>query len=244
MELSTTALALLALTAFFTGISKTGLPGLGIVFVVLVPMAMPAKISTGYILPFLLFGDIMALLVWRKEAAWSILRMLLPAMGIGVVAGYFIMDIVADAVYSKVLGGGVLFLVALEWVRKRFELPIPVGKPAIGYGVGFTGGVLTMLANAAGPVTLIYLLAMNISKEKFIGTRAWLYMIINSFKIPFSMSLGLITAESLKVNAMMFPFVLLGGLLGVYIVRRISGKVFETLVRIFAVLGGLKLFFQ
>ena len=244
MELSTTALALLALTAFFTGVSKTGLPGVGIVFVVLVPMVMPAKISTGYILPFLLFGDIMALIAWRKEVVWSILVMLLPAMCIGVVAGYFIMDIVSNAEYGKVLGGVVLILVTLEWARKRFGLPIPVGKPAFGYGMGFIAGVLSMLANAAGTVTMIYYLAMNIPKEKFLGTRAWQTMIVNSFKIPFSMSLGLVTQDTLKVNLMMVPFVILGGLVGLYLVRRISGKVFDTLMRTFAFLGGLKLFFQ
>ena len=244
MELSTTALAVLALTAFFTGVSKTGFPGLGIVFVVLVPLVMPAKISTGYILPFLLFGDILALAVWRKAAIWSIIWMLLPTMCIGIVAGYFVMDMVDDAIYSRVLGSAVLILVALEWIRKRFALAIPVGKPAIGYGVGFTAGVLTMLANAAGPLTTIYFLAMNISKEKFIGTRAWQAMITNLFKVPFSMSLGLITPESLKVNLMMIPFVILGGLAGFYLVRKVSNSVFEILMRAFAFLGGLKLFFQ
>ena len=244
MELSTAALVILALTAFFTGISKLGIPGLGIVFVVLVPMAIPAKLSTAYILPFLIFGDILAILYWRKTVVWRIIAILLPAMIVGIVAGYFIMQHIGDAVYGRLLGSVVLSLLALDWARRRFKLPIPVGNRSVGYGIGWLAGVMTMLANAAGPVNMIYLLAMDITKEEFVGTRAWLYFITNMFKVPFSMSLGLMSVESLKINAMMLPFVVLGGVIGVLVMRKMSSKAFATTMRTFAFLGGLKLFFQ
>ena len=244
MELSALALTLLALTALFSGMSKTGFPGLGIVFVVIVPLAIPAKESTGYILPFLIFGDVLAVIYWRKSAIWRHIAVMLPSMCVGIVCGYFLMDRIADAAYGRVLGSVVLLLTALDWARRRFDLPIPVGNRAVGYALGFLAGVMTMLANAAGAVTMIYLLAMSVSKEEFVGTAAWIFFIINLFKVPFSVALGLITWESLQVNLILLPFVLVGGYLGLVALRRISGKSFDTLMRALAFLGGLKLFFQ
>ena len=36
-----------------------------------------------------------------------------------------------------------------------------------------------MVANAAGPIMALYLLSMRFSKEKYIGTAAWYFMIMN-----------------------------------------------------------------
>lgn len=243
MELSTAAIALLIIVALGTGISKTGVPGLGIVFVVLTPLAIPAKESTGYILPFLIFGDCLAVLYWRRSAVWRHILAVAPAMCAGVVLGFVLMGRLDDAVYGKVLGIVVLALLGLDAARRHFHLPLPVTSRAFGYGMGLLAGVLTMLANAAGPVTMLYLLAMDVSKEEFIGTGAWLFFFINLFKVPFSAALGLMTWASFKVNLMLLPCVLLGGLIGVWIVRRIPAQVFERLMRGLTFLGGLKLLF-
>ena len=243
VDLSTQAIILLAITALFNGISKTGIPGLGIVFVVLVPLAIPAKVSTGYILPFLIFGDIMAVTYWRRSAVWRYILAVLPAMLVGIIIGYFIMDRISDVAYGRVLGGVVLFLILLDWARRYFGIPVPKDSRVLSYSIGLMAGILTMMANAAGPVVMLYLLAMNISKEEFVGTSAWIYFIINLFKVPFSMSLGLITFGSLQVNFMLLPFVIVGGILGVKVMRRLPLKTFENIMRVLAVLGGIKLLF-
>ena len=48
--------------AFMIGLSKAGLKGLGMVLVVLMASAFPAKASTGLVLPMLITGDIMAVI--------------------------------------------------------------------------------------------------------------------------------------------------------------------------------------
>jgi uncharacterized membrane protein YfcA len=104
-------------------------------------------------------------------------------------------------------------------------------------------GVMTMLANAAGPAMMLYLLSMNISKEEFVGTSAWIYFAINSFKVPFSIALGLITPETIKINLLFLPCIILGSIAGVFLLRRISGPMFEKLIRIMILIGGIKLLF-
>lgn len=236
-------MAILALSAVLAGIAKTGLPGLGVMFVVLVPMVLPAKASTGFILPFLMLADVFAVLYWRNKAVWRLIVVMLPAMCVGIVCGFFLMDRIDDAVYGKALGCMVLLLLLADWLCRRFMIAIPINGRVPGYCMGFLAGVLTMLANASGAVMVLYLLAMRISKEEFVGTGAWLFLFINLFKVPFSAALGLITLESLKMNLLLSPCVLLGCFLGVAILRRLSGKTFELLMRTLALVGGVKLLF-
>ncbi len=243
MDLSVSAFAILGLAAFLTGVSKTGIPGIAILGVVLVPLVLPAKVSTGYILPFLIFSDIIAVLYWRKAAVWRYILPVLPATFVGIVAGYLLMDRIDDAVYGKVLGTLVVLLIALDWVRRRYNIPVPLDSRVLAWAMGLLTGILTMLANAAGPAMMLYLLAMNITKEELVGTNAWLYAIINISKVPFSINLGLITTASFTVNLMLLPCVLAGGITGVLLMRRITGPAFEKLMRGLAFLGGVKLLF-
>ena len=243
MDISAFALVILGFSAVLIGISKTGVPGLAILGVVLVPMVIPAKLSTGYILPFLIFSDFVAVAYWRKAAVWRHILAVLPAMFLGIVGGYLLMGRIDDAVYGKVLGAIVILILIMDWARRRFNLPIPVDSRAFAWTMGFLAGLLTMLANAAGPAMMIYLLAMNISKEAFVGTNAWLYFIVNLCKVPFSMHLGLISPDSLLVNAMLLPCVVAGCVLGIAVMRKIPGEAFNTLMRVMAFIGGVKLFF-
>jgi uncharacterized protein len=92
-------------------------------------------------------------------------------------------------------------------------------------------------------VMTIYLLSMGLSKEEFIGTGAWFYFIINLFKLPFSIALGLVTWSSLGINLALLPLVLAGSFTGVLVMKRIPQKVFNILAQGLAVAGGIRLFF-
>ena len=233
----------LAFCAFITGLAKTGVPGMAMLGAVFVPMVMPAKQSTGYVLPFLLFADIIAVLYWRKAAVMSYIVAILPPMFVGIILGYFLMDRIPDAVYGKVLGSIIVLILAMDAVVRHQNLRIPENSRLFAWSMGLLAGAMTMLANAAGPVLMIYLLSMNISKEQFVGTGAWIYLAINIFKIPFSISLGLMTMDSFRTNLILLPFVILGGVLGVLLLRRISGPMFIKTMRAMVFIGGVKLFF-
>lgn len=241
MEFSPAAYCILGLSALLAGISKTGVPGVAILGVVFVPMVLPAKLSTGYILPFLLFADVMAIIYWRKAALWRHIVAVLPSMFLGIVVGYLLMGRIENAVYGKVLGAIVIFIIGFDWARRRFAIGFPVESRLFAWSMGFLAGLMTMLANMAGPAMMIYLLAMNLSKKEFVGTNAWLYFIVNLSKIPFSMSLGLITPDSFGVNLMLLPCVLAGGIAGPFLMRSIPEKTFGALMRFLAFAGGVKL---
>lgn len=98
-----------------------------------------------------------------------------------------------------------------------------------------------MLANAAGPVMALYLLAVALPKDAFVGTAAWFFLLINLLKLPFSAQLGLITTPSLLFNALLVPAIFAGLFLGRAVVRRLSQQGFDSFVLLFAVVAAFRL---
>jgi uncharacterized membrane protein YfcA len=102
-------------------------------------------------------------------------------------------------------------------------------------------GFVTMVANAAGPVTSIYFLMAGLPMLEFLGTGAWLFLVVNAFKLPFSIGLGLIDAPALGTDLVLVPFVLLGALIGYVFVRRINQQQFEWLALLLAAVSAIPL---
>ena len=100
-----------------------------------------------------------------------------------------------------------------------------------------------MMANAAGPIMVIYLPAMRLPKVQFVGTGAWFFFLVNWIKVPFSTNPGLMTAESARLNLMMLPFVAAGAVTGILVLKRIPQKGFGAVVQILAA-AAVKLLFR
>jgi uncharacterized membrane protein YfcA len=239
-------LALLA--AFCVGLSKGGLSAFGMFAVLLLAEILPARASTGFLLPLLIFADFFAVAAFRKHAQWPhIIRLIPPAFG-GVIAAYVWMHYyrhIPDSVFKPMIGWVVLFMVVLQWVRTQKEdllEKVPESR-IFGWVMGAACGITTMLANAAGPVSTMYLLAMRLPKWEFVGTGAWFFLIVNLFKVPFSYDLGLISGLSLGRNAVLFPAILAGVALGRFVLGRLSQKLFENLLLAFTALAALRLIF-
>jgi uncharacterized membrane protein YfcA len=107
--------------------------------------------------------------------------------------------------------------------------------------VGVLAGFTTLIANAAGPLMAVYLLALRLPKLEFIGTSAVYFLLLNLFKVPFMVDLGLITGSSLWVNLLLAPAVWIGALIGRWLVQRINQRWFEILTLGFTAVAGLRL---
>lgn len=227
----------MCLAALFIGISKTGIPGIGVLSVLLAAFAVPAKASTGLILPMLIFGDLVAVAVYRRHAQWWHLVRLIPCAAAGIVLGYFAMDWVKDSQLKPIIGVIILAVLGLTWWRNRgkdIETPKHWLFPVC---IGLLAGVTTMMANAAGPIMVIYLAAMRLPKEQFLGTGAWYYLLLNCFKVPFSQRLGLVNPQSIGMNLILAPLILAGALVGILVLRKLPTKRFATIVQIIAAIG-------
>ncbi|MBX3745611.1 MAG: sulfite exporter TauE/SafE family protein [Verrucomicrobiae bacterium] len=231
------------LAALGIGVSKSGLPGLSLLHVALFAHLFPGLQSTGVVLPMLIAGDFGAMGLFRRHTQWPHVARTLPPAVIGVAAGWALMRHLPDTRFSPVIGGIVLALAALQvtrdW-RPDAWRRVPHTR-TFAWTMGLLAGVTTMLANAAGPVMALYLLAVALPKQEFLGTAAWFFLLINLIKVPFSAQLGLITVPTLAFNALLLPAIAAGLLLGRAVMNRLPQRAFDTLVLAFAVLASLRL---
>ncbi|MBN1816813.1 MAG: sulfite exporter TauE/SafE family protein [Sedimentisphaerales bacterium] len=250
-DLGTWQWILLGICGILVGISKTGIPGFGILVVPLMAIAMgdEAMKSVGILLPMLIFADLFAVLYHRRNAEWRHIIRLIPFALAGIVAGYFAMKALKgqDLLVKRIIGGIVLLMIGLRlWQTQRLK-PDQEDKlphhPAFALAMGFAAGLTTMMANAAGPVMILYLLAMRLPKMQFVGTSAWFFFLVNWIKVPFHANLDNITAQSLGLDLCLFPFVILGALLGIVALTRIPQKAFNLVVQVLAVAAALTLIF-
>ncbi|MCE9606286.1 MAG: sulfite exporter TauE/SafE family protein [Planctomycetia bacterium] len=225
------------------GISKSGFAGFGLFHIVIFSGLFGARESTGILLPLLIVGDVTAVSVFRRHARWDYIRRILPPAVVGVVVGWWMMGRLDDTTFKPLIGAIILLLAVLQaarmWKPAWFS-EIPHAR-AFAWTLGFTAGMTTMLANAAGPIVAIYLVAVSLPKYEFVGTSAWFFLIINVLKIPFSTGLGLIRPDTLSLNLTLAPAVVAGLLVGRKLVHYIPQRLFDSLLLTFAAVAGLRM---
>ncbi|GHA07763.1 sulfite exporter TauE/SafE family protein [Streptomyces echinoruber] len=243
--------AALAFAALLVGFSKTAVSGANTVSLAVFAAVLPARASTGVLLPVLIAGDLLAVATYRRHAHWPTLWRLFPAVAAGVVTGTLFLLWADDGVMRTSIGAILLLMAAVTvWRRRAAGRDEDDGAPdavttragrikARSYGV--LGGFTTMVANAGGPVMSLYLLSAGFRKLGFLGTSAFFFLIVNLAKVPFSAGLGLIDGPSLLLDAALAVFVVPGALFGKWAVRRIDQRLFEQLVLAATVVGGLQL---
>jgi uncharacterized membrane protein YfcA len=236
--------ALAIASALLVGFSKTGIGGLGVLSVVIFARIMPAKQATGIVLPLLCFGDLIAVASYRPHTQWRFIWKLFPWTAAGVFIGYFTLGRIDDRQAKLLIGWITLALLVLHFVRRRMKSEEDPEHgwwfaPVIGILAGFT----TLIANAAGPLMAIYLLAMRLPKMEFVGTGAVFFMFLNLFKVPFMVHLDLINAASFKMNLLLAPAVFVGAYFGRKLLPRINQRLFENLAFGLAAAAGIKLLF-
>jgi uncharacterized membrane protein YfcA len=114
-----------------------------------------------------------------------------------------------------------------------------------GGSMGLLAGFTTMIGNLAGAFSNIYFLAMRLPKNNFIGTAAWLFFLINSFKVPFHIwSWETINSKSIFISLQLVPFVLIGLVAGVFLVKKIENDSYRKLILLFTAIGGIAILFN
>jgi uncharacterized membrane protein YfcA len=225
------------------GIGKAGISGMGLLPVVIFAFLFGARTSTGIVLPMLIVGDVAAVRAFHQHARWDYIRRMLPPACVGILVSAWYMRSLSEAVYKPIIGGIILGLVALQLAR--MQKPEWFGRvphtKLFAWTIGLVAGCATMLANAAGPVFAIYCLAVSLPKMEFVGTGAWFFLIVNTFKIPFSLALGLIHGGTLLLNLLLSPLIVAGLFAGRWLTARIPQRTFDLLLLAFAGVAALRL---
>jgi uncharacterized membrane protein YfcA len=230
-------------SAFCIGLAKAGFAGIGMVAVILFANMFGARDSTGVVLPLLIAADIGAVSIYRNHARWDYIRRTLPAAAVGVVIGAFLLSRLDNATFRPILGGLILTLTLAQLARMRWLTSTPAlsHSRTLALSLGLLAGLTTMLANAAGPLAALYFVAVGLPKFEVVGTLAWFFFLINLFKLPFSVGIGVVHPSSLMFDAILVPAVVAGLLSGRWLIHRIPQRAFDAMMLIFAAVASLRL---
>ena len=225
-------IVILLLSALMTGMTKTGINGLGLVSVPLMALAFGARESTGVLLPILIMADIYAVIHYHRSAEWRLIFKILPpaivGIGIGIITGEMISPEQFKLLLSIVVLAMVIIMVVRDLGKKREKIPDKWWFAGI---MGLVGGFATMIGNAAGPVFAVYLLAMRLPKNSFIGTGALFFFIVNLFKVPFHIFVWkTISWSTFQYDLIALPVILIGGWLGIRLVKLFPEKFYRWFV--------------
>jgi uncharacterized membrane protein YfcA len=243
-DLTSIQWVLLGVSGLLIGMSKTGISGVGLMVVPILANAFGGRPSVGLLLPILIFADIFAVTWYNRHAEWKHILRLIPWAFAGILLATFIGKNLSDITFNRLLAGMVIVGIGILFWQDLRSNKIEVPKSRwFAVGLGLLGGFATMIGNAAGPVMALYLLSMRLPKNKFIGTGAWYFFIVNLSKVPLHIwSWQTISKESLMLDVMVIPAIVIGAFVGIWLVRLLPDKFYRLLIIVTTLLSAFLLF--
>lgn len=244
-ELTPIQWSIVAITVLVLGLAKSGIKGIGIIIVIALAFVFGEKASTGILLPLLISADILAVVYYNRHANWSFIKKLLPWMVVGVLVGVWIGHEISETLFKKLMALIIIISVLLMLYTERRRSQLIPNNQYAATAAGFLAGFTTMIGNLAGPVANVYFLAMRLPKNEFIGTAAWLFFLINLFKLPFHIFVWkTVTVKTIVLNSALIPILVIGFFIGVMIVKKISNLNYRRFILVVTALGGLIMLFR
>jgi uncharacterized protein len=245
LNLSWIAWSTAILGSFLLGIAKGGIKGLGPVITTMIALVFGSKASTGILMPLLMVGDLFAVLYYNRHADWKYLWKLFPWMVIGILIGVWYGKELPEELFKRGMAILIFASVVLMWLSERNKgYKVPDNRFLAGI-MGGLAGFATMVGNLAGPFSELYFLAVRLPKEAFIGTAAWLFFMTNIVKMPFHIwSWKTVHLQSLSIDIILLPSLLLGLWAGISLVKVIRQEQFRIIIMILTAIGAILIFFR
>ena len=166
---------------------------------------------------------------------------MLPGAAVGTLLGWALWSVVSDAGVLLFVGVVTLLFIldALLPLRKKLE-GLPPSRPWGVFWGGFAG-FTSFISHTGGPPFQIYVLPQRLPPAIYAGTTAFFFAIVNSAKLIPYFFLGQLSVANLTLSAALIPVGILGVLIGIFMVRRISMALFYRIAYWLVFLLALKL---
>ncbi len=233
------------LAVFMVALSKSGLVGsLSFVGVPLLSIVMPVTEAVGVMLPVLICMDIIGLMAYRREIHWPNLKILLPGAITGIAIDWIFFAFISEGMVRLMVGTVTILFCLDEWLPLRKTLSgLPPSKPW-GWFWGLIAGFTSFVSHTGGPPYQIFMLPQRLKPTLYSGTTVIFFAVVNSTKLVPYAFLGQLSVSNLTISATLIPVAILGMLLGVYLVRRISTELFYKMAYVLAFILALKLIYD
>ena len=241
-----------SISALVFGMGKVGFGGgIGILAVPVMIYACrgDAMLAAGIMLPLLIAADYVGIVSWWRQWDRTAIYPLIPGTCVGIAFGWAVLHFMRNSGTHMGelwlgLGIGVIVIVFVllritQWLHgKRWKFrPVWWTGVIVGLLVGFT----TTLAHAAGPVTAMYLLALNMPKKRFVATSVLFAWIFNQIKLIPYLQLRMIETRSVLLGLYLVPAAIIGSILGKWLNTRVNQRLFTAIVYTLLGVAGIHL---
>jgi uncharacterized membrane protein YfcA len=220
------------LAAAMVGLSKGGLPTVGMLSVPILSLFMSPVKAVVMLLPIYIISDMVGLWLYRKNFSAINLKILVPAGVGGVLVGWITASLVSDTAVKMMIGLLGVGFVLNAWRKRHAEqAPKPAGWRQ-GMLWGSLSGFTSFISHAGGPPFQVYLLPQKLSKLVFAGTSTLFFAVINLAKLWPYHTLQPYGTNELMGAFVLIPFALVGTVAGAYLTRKISDDWFFKWVQV------------
>ncbi len=228
---------------FFLGLAKGGFSGIGLLSLPLLVLVMPPLQAATIMLPILLVQDVVS--VWAYRRTWSgrNLAVLLPGAIVGILLAYLLAAKVSEAAVELALGAISILFAIRQLVLLAGGNVAPAQRPPTWFGFlcGVGSGFTSLIAHAGAPPFQMYVIPQRLARDVFVGTSVVFFATVNLIKVPPFIALGQFTQENMLAAAALVPFAILSTWIGIWLVRRVSGKRFYAIIYVLLLLVGVQL---
>ncbi|MCB2115745.1 MAG: sulfite exporter TauE/SafE family protein [Rhodobacteraceae bacterium] len=218
------------LASALVGLSKGGLPAIGMLAVPVLAFAVSPVAAAGLLLPVYVASDVVGLWTYRHAFDRRVLAILAPAAVFGIGLGWATAAFVPERWVTGIIGAiGAGFALTLIFGRRPAAPPAPA---RLGPGVfwGALTGYTSFVSHAGAPPYQVYVLPLRLEKMVYAGTTTVLFAFVNAVKLIPYWALGQLNPSNLKTAALLSLPAMLAVLAGVKLVRVLPERLFFRLV--------------
>jgi uncharacterized membrane protein YfcA len=232
------------LAAIAVGLSKGGLPIIGMIGVPLLSLVISPLEAAGLLLPIYVITDMFGLWFYRREYDLRNLRILVPAAIVGVGIGWITASFVPQPLVTLLVGAIGLAFCINNWLGRNATVEARKADLPRGIFWGSISGFTSFISHSGGPPYQLYVLPQRLNKMIYAGTTTILFSIINAVKLVPYWALDQLSWTNLKTASLLFPAGILATFVGVQLVRILPKRTFFLVVQVGLLIVSLKLIFD
>jgi uncharacterized membrane protein YfcA len=226
------------------GLSKGGLAGVGSLALPLMVLVIEPVQAAAIMLPILIVQDVVGVWAFRRHLNWYVLGWTLPGATLGILIGYLFAASVSSAGVMALVGViSIAFGAYRLWLGRQ-------GAPSTGASsspgwvgslFGVASGFTSQIAHAGAPPFQLWVMPRRLERDVLVGTSAVYFAALNWIKVPAFAALGQFSAPNVLTAAALLPVAIVATFAGVWLVRRIDGERFYTIIYCLMILVGVLL---
>jgi uncharacterized membrane protein YfcA len=224
--------ALAIVASLFVGVSKGGLPLIGVLAVPIMSLVISPVVAAGLLLPIYIVSDMYGLWIYRHEYDKRNIAILVPAAAIGIGIGWATAHITSEDVV-KFMVGVIGLAYCLDIVLKaRRNIPARPADLPRGIFWGTISGFTSFVSHSGGPPYQMYVLPQRLDKMVYAGTTTIIFAVVNLMKLPPYWFLGQVNVASLEKCLILGPVSLFGAYVGYRATKVMPPTLFFRIVEI------------